>query len=444
MSARPSSRPLLGLGYLVVVAALVLACIAAYNKDLPWQDRAEVSLETQQVGLGLRVQSDVEFQGLIVGEVREVTTDGTTARVVLGIDPDLMEQIPADVDAVVVPKTLFGDKYVDLRSTTGPATGDTPVLEDGDTIEQTRTAVELGEIFDRLVPALQTLDPARVSAVLGSLADALDGRGESIARTLRSTETLLARLSPSYDDLVADVRLLATTASVYADAAPDFLSILDDSAAISRENLVAHEDDFAAVLDAAAGTAAQAEHVLRRNRDDLVELSGRARPVLEVLERYSGTVPCILRALDAGNKLANLASGVRGPYIALSVDMIVDQAGYDYPNDLPTDPGNEAFVGNLPPEVPGWAPHCPLLPKRVTALGETPQPYSQQPYGQTFDLGERASGDARADEVRAAPPAREVMARAIAAEALDVDLADVPGYAALLVLPLTEGEVTVR
>ncbi len=36
------------------------------------------------------------------------------------------------------------------------------------------------------------------------------------------------------------------------------------------------------------------------------------------------------------------------------------------------------------------------------------------------------------------------LARAIAAEALGVDLPDVPGYAALLMMPLTQGEVVLR
>ncbi len=106
--------------------------------------------------------------------------------------------------------------------------------------------------------------------------------------------------------------------------------------------------------------------MLATNRDDLVRLSGRARPVLEVLERYSGVVPCVLRALEAGNKLANLASGVRGPYIGLTIDMVVDQDPYTYPDDLPDDPRADSNLKNLPPSVPSFAPHCPVLPKRVT------------------------------------------------------------------------------
>ncbi len=379
---RSHRRPLLGLTYLVTVGLLMATSVAAYDKALPWQRSASVSVRTTQAGLGLNEQSDVKFQGLIVGEVRGVESDGRASTVRLAIDRDLVGTIPADVDAMIVPKTLFGEKYVDLRRPSArPAARH---LADGDTIAQSRTSVELGEIFDRLVPVLETLQPARLSAVLSSLAQALDGRGEDIARSLRTTRTLLRRLSPAYGDLVADVRDLATTADVYADAAPDLVRTFSDAAAIARENLVPHEQDLAALLRSATGTARVTEEVLRTNRDDLVALSGRSRPVLRVLRTYAREVPCILETLDQGNRLANLAAGVRQPYIGLSVDMVVDRDGYSYPDDLPSDPEAEANDENLPDGIPSWAPHCPRLPKRVLELPESPLPYSQRPYGQTF------------------------------------------------------------
>ena len=448
-------RPLLGLSYVLVVAVLMATSVAAYNKDLPWQDAASLSLRTTQAGLGLNQQSDVKFQGLRVGEVRGVESDGTTSTVRLAIDKDLVGTIPADVDAMIVPKTLFGEKYVDLRRPAATETDDH--LADGDEIRQSETSVELGEIFDRLVPVLETLQPARLSAVLSSLADALDGRGADIARSLRTTQRLLRELSPAYGDLVHDFRQLATTSEIYADAAPDLISSFSDAAAIARENLVPHEQDLAALLDAATGTSRVTEEVLRTNRDDLVALSGRSRPVLRVLRTYARSIPCILHTLEAGNRLANLAAGVRGPYIALTVDMVVDRPGYDYPQDLPSNPKAEAHDKNLPAGIPNWQPHCPRLPQRVWDLPESPLPYSQDAYGQTFQADDDpsdqpgdggSSGGARAGsrqgggDAAAVRSAREAMARAIAAEQLGVDAKDLPPYAGLLMMPLlADGQV---
>lgn len=444
-------RPLLGLVYLVVAGLLVALSIGIYEKALPWQHTATVRLTTDQVGLGLATRSDVKFQGLLVGEVRTVRTTGTGATVELAIDPDKLHDIPVDVDAMIVPKTLFGDKYVDLRrppgpdATLSPAVG--PRLADGAHIVQTRTSVEVGEIFDRLVPVLRTLQPARVSAVLGDLAETLDGRGAEIAATMRDTQRLLHRLAPSYDTLGTDLHLLAQAGNAYADAAPDLVGMLGDAAGISTEALTGHEPDIAHLLDAATGTADELSSTLRRNQQRLVQLSGRTRPVLQVLSYYSREVPCVLEALDYGNRLANLASGVRGPYIALSVDMIVDQPAYEYPRDLPSNPHSDAHNHNLPAEVPGWAPHCPQLPDRVYALGKTPPPYSQQPYGQTYRSGGRGSAASqrparRAPGVHVDP--QLAMADALAAQRLGVTPDHLPGYAGLLLLPLlADGAVNV-
>ena len=79
-------RALLGLSYVVVVALLMATSVAAYNKDLPWQHTASLSLTTSQAGLGLNKQSDVKFQGLRVGEVRGIESNGTTSTVRLAID----------------------------------------------------------------------------------------------------------------------------------------------------------------------------------------------------------------------------------------------------------------------------------------------------------------------------------------------------------------------
>jgi phospholipid/cholesterol/gamma-HCH transport system substrate-binding protein len=446
-------RALLGLSYVVAVVVLMATSVAAYDKALPWQRTASVSLRTTQAGLGLNKLSDVKFQGLRVGEVRSIESDGTSSTVHLAIDKDLVGTIPSDVDAMIVPKTLFGDKFVDLRRPSARETAQH--LADGDTIEQSQTSVELGEIFDRLVPVLQTLQPARLSAVLSSLADALDGRGEDIARSLRTTDTFLRRLSPAYGDLVADVRDLATTADVYADAAPDLVRTFDDAAAIAKENLVPHEQDLAALLRSATGTSQVTEAVLRTNRDRLVALSGRSVPVLRVLRTYAREVPCILETLDLGNRLANLAAGVRQPYIGLTVDMVVDRPGYDAPKDLPSNRRADAHDKNLPRGIPGWAPHCPRLPQRVRDLPKSPLPYSQDAYGQTYqaDAGsgsdgrsgsgpDRRSGSEAGASAGAVRSAREALARAIAAEELGVAAKDLPPYAELLMMPLlADGQV---
>lgn len=377
-------RPLLGLLYLLGVGLLVATSVGIYQKAMPWQGAAEVTVHTRQVGLGLTPHSDVKYQGLRVGEVRSISRDGMGSTIRLAIDRDVIDSIPADVDAMFAPKTFFGDKFVDLRRPA--ASAGSPALAAGGAIRQSDRAVEIGEIFDRLVPVLRALQPERVSAVLSSLAELLDGRGDDIARTMNVSSKALEALEPSYDDLIEDVVKLAKVSDVYADAAPDLLRGLDDAAEISEENLVDHQDDLRDSLDDAGDAAKATRTLVRRNDAAISALTKRSRPVLKLLDYYSPTIPCILRALDYGNRVANLAAGVRGSYIGLSVDMLVDQAPYVYPDDLPSNPKSEAHVKNLPAQVPGWERHCPILPTRVTDLPKNPPPYSQRPYGQVFNL----------------------------------------------------------
>ncbi|CAB4702923.1 MAG: MCE family protein [Actinobacteria bacterium] len=443
---RAHARPLLGLVYLLTVALLIGLSVQVYRKAMPWQRAAAVEIETRQPGLELNPQSDVKFQGVRVGEVREVTSDGTHATVRLAIDPDRLDLIPADVDAMIVPKTLFGEKFVDLRA---PAGSGSERLADGDRIEQSQTSVELGMIFDRLVPLLETLDPAQLSTLLGSLAEALDGRGAELAATLRTTRSFLRAIDPSLGTLVHDLRQLATTADVYADAAPDLIRVLDDSATISTQDLVPHEQDLAALLDGVTDTATTTEDVLRENAGHLVALTGRSRPVLELLDTYAEVVPCVLEALRLGNNLGNQAAGVRGPMIGLSIDMVVQRDPYTYPDDLPDAPDSDTNVANLPDFVPSWDPHCPRLPERLKSIVEA-APYSLQPYGQAVPPGRDVDRPlptlpTAAPAAGALAEARTALARAVAAQGLGVPASDVPDYATLLVLPLvSEGEVLVR
>ncbi|MGA8257804.1 MAG: MCE family protein [Nocardioides sp.] len=412
------TRPILGLVYLLLIALLIALSVQTYRKALPWQDAATVQISTRQPGLELNPQSDVKFQGVRVGEVREITSDGSGATVRLAIDHDRLDLIPADVDAMILPKTLFGEKYVDLRAPTSPASAR---LADGDEITQSTTSVELGAIFDRLVPILRALDPAKLSTLLGSLADALDGRGAELGQTFVTSRAFFDRLDPSLDALVTDFRDLATTADIYAEAVPALLGILDDSAAIARQNLVPREQDLAAFLASVTDNAGRTEEVLRENQRSIVSLNRRSRPVLELLDTYATAVPCLLEAIRVGNEVLNRTSGARGPVIGLSIDMFVERQEYTL-EDLPSNPRSDANNANLPSFVPDWDPHCPQLPERFNDVKPVP-PYSQQPYSQTV------------------PPNDEVGNSGLGTSSN----AEIPDYAGLLMLPmLAAGEVRVR
>src|SRR3954469_25822083 len=103
---------LLGLTMLVVLAVLVWFSLAMFNQK--FTEKTPVSLHISRAGLQLLPVSDVKVRGIIVGDVEQITSDGDGAEIQLRLQPAWAKRIPQNVSARLVPKTIFGEKYVDL------------------------------------------------------------------------------------------------------------------------------------------------------------------------------------------------------------------------------------------------------------------------------------------------------------------------------------------
>jgi ABC-type transporter Mla subunit MlaD len=128
-------RRLQGLAFLVVIALLLGLAVATYQKA--FTTVAHVTLKTGTVGNQLEEASDVKVRGVIVGEVRAVHAGLQAATIDLAIDPQYLPQIPENVSAQLLPKTLFGERYVSLTLPDAPAPAR---LHDGDVIGEDRSA----------------------------------------------------------------------------------------------------------------------------------------------------------------------------------------------------------------------------------------------------------------------------------------------------------------
>ena len=79
--------------------------------------------------------------------------------------------------ARIVPKTLFGEKYVALQV---PADPSARSIRAGDVISESRVAIEVERVLSDLYPLLRTVQPAQLNYTLTALADALEGRGDAV------------------------------------------------------------------------------------------------------------------------------------------------------------------------------------------------------------------------------------------------------------------------
>ena len=145
------------------------------------------------------MRADIKTRGVLVGEVLAFDTDAEGAVVTLGIFPDKLETIPANVTGSIVPKTLFGEKYVSLEI---PESGPTGTLEAGATIPRTEVSIEVEEVLSDLYPLLRAVSPADINYTLNALATALEGRGEAIGENLETFDAYLQRVNPQIPDLV--------------------------------------------------------------------------------------------------------------------------------------------------------------------------------------------------------------------------------------------------
>jgi phospholipid/cholesterol/gamma-HCH transport system substrate-binding protein len=327
----------IGVFYIVLVVALIWLSIAIYNRD--FSNVVKVSVSTDSVGSSLQKGSDVEVRGILVGTVTGVSTDGDGARISLDIDGSRAKQLPADMTAELLPKTLFGERYVDLVL---PATP-TGTLRGGDVIPQDTSArgVELQQVFNRLLPVLQAVQPAQLSTLLGELSEALDGRGTQLGQTVHIFTTYLQRFSPEVPQLTADIAAFGQVADTYANAAPDLLTALDDLTTTSA-TLVADRQQLAALFANVQSASDIVSGVVATNAQNIITLSSNSLPTLRVLAAYSSEFPCISRSLAAFVPVADKAfgAGTNQPGLHITLKVVPSLGAY-----LPGQQGSVAATG---------------------------------------------------------------------------------------------------
>jgi phospholipid/cholesterol/gamma-HCH transport system substrate-binding protein len=94
---------------------------------------------------GLKPRAPVVIAGVKVGQVRAVDLgQDYRARVTLDLQPGL--ELPSDTTASIVTAGLLGDRYISLQ-----LGGETTMLQSGDTLSFTESAVLLERLLGKLV-----------------------------------------------------------------------------------------------------------------------------------------------------------------------------------------------------------------------------------------------------------------------------------------------------
>ncbi|MGH3742641.1 MAG: MCE family protein [Micromonosporaceae bacterium] len=341
-------RRVLGLVFLLALVSLMGLSVAVYQKAFTpviW-----VTLHTNHTGLQLNEQADVKLRGALVGEVRKISADGERATLRLAIDPEMVAHVPANVTARLLPKTLFGEKYVALDT---PADPSPKPIGNEDVIAQdrTETALEFERALEGVLPLLQAVEPDKLAATLTATARALEGRGEQLGRNLVELGDYLAALNKEMPTIREDIRRLANVLETYDRAAPDLVDLLDNLS-VTMGTVNEQKTQLRSFFASAADLGDHTRFFFEKYGARIIQLGEVSEPVMNVLARYSPQTVCMVQGLKRVERSANETFS-NGRFNVL-LEITQHQGRYEKGADEPPPPGA--------PRESSHGPNCRGLP----------------------------------------------------------------------------------
>ncbi len=322
-------RLLLGLAFFLVLILFLGWSVTSYNKT--FKKVVSIDLITDSVGNSLPSNADVKVRGLIVGEVRSAESESGKVTSHLAIDPDKAELIPSNTTARLLPKTLFGERYVALmipkNDTASPITNGTVLKQD-----KSGSATEVSDLLDNLLPLLEAIPPQDLANTLGSLAQGLSGRGAELGLTIDRLENIFTGLNTELPNIQEDLRGLADFSQTYTDAAPELIDALDNLS-VTGNTLVEQRPAVDTLISSLTATSSSTADFLQANANNLISISADSREALELLAQYSPTFECTFAQFVPVLERAQEVIGVGDEYRGLNVTAsFVNPKGRYLPN----------------------------------------------------------------------------------------------------------------
>ncbi|PBC42083.1 mammalian cell entry protein [Rhodococcus sp. ACPA4] len=322
-------RRVLGIVFFVVLALFLTFTIGAFNKT--FTDVVKVDLLSDSVGNALPPNADVKVRGMLVGEVRSASTTDGVVTSVLAIEPDKAELIPSDATARLLPKTLFGERYVSLIIPEGTTA---PPLSAGTVLHQDKSgnAIEVGEVLDGLLPLLQAIPPQDLANTLGSLAQGLTGRGAELGFTVDRLEEIFREVNTELPAVQEDLRKFADFSQTYSEAAPDLVNALD-TLRTTGNTVVEKQNQVNTLLASLTATSSTTAAFLETNAQSIITFAADSREALQLLAQYSPTFGCTFRGFsDTAPEAAKILSvDAPNPGVRANIQ-IVNPKGRYIPN----------------------------------------------------------------------------------------------------------------
>ena len=222
----PSNKPrtppykLAGLVLSLLTVAAVLLVYFQFHGD--FLQREQFTMMSARAGLSMEPGARVTYNGVQIGRVGAVNAVDVSgephAKITLDIDPKYIRLIPKNVEADISASTVFGNKYISLKSPKDP----TPQqIAQADVIDGTAVTTEFNTLFETVVSISSQVDPIKLNQTLSATAEALNGLGDRFGQSIVHGNEILEDVNPQMPQIRQDNQGLADLGEVYANAAPD-------------------------------------------------------------------------------------------------------------------------------------------------------------------------------------------------------------------------------
>ena len=293
----------------LVMSVIVLGVASSFGR---FDDVYQVTASFDAAGQGLQHGSDVKVRGVNIGKVSSVKLVDGRAKVFMDIDTG--QRIPMRAEAVVRPKTLFGEKFVDLvpcpdpkdPSLTSTATGTCPEEGAGPFYptngkgafpdDKTLGGFELERVLANAYPLLRDIDPAELGTVISTLAQSGKGLGDEVNRTIVNSEKL---------------------ADIFAKHDADQRQFLADLAKVSTQ-LGARSDDLVGLANSLNTALPPLNSRSGQLNDLLVQLGRLSNDVADLLEANTAFIDA---SLGPGDAVIQMLYDHRGDLVPLVVGL---------------------------------------------------------------------------------------------------------------------------
>ncbi|MDT5194321.1 MAG: phospholipid/cholesterol/gamma-HCH transport system substrate-binding protein [Mycobacterium sp.] len=316
-----------------ILAALVVAATVftylSYTAAFTSVDT--VTVTSPRAGLVMENDAKVKYRGIQIGRVKGIEYAGDQAKLTLAIDSSQLPYIPSNAKVRIAGTTVFGAKAVEFLPPDSP-TGNS--LRPGAQVQASDVQLEVNTLFQTLTDVLQKIDPINLNATISALGEGLRGNGDDAGAALQGLNYYLQQLNPKLPTLQQDFQKTAVVGNIYADAAPDLVTVFDNLPTISK-TLVDEQDNLNATLLAATGLANNGTATLKPAAEDFIAAIQRLRAPLKVVGDYSPEFGCILEGTaKAIDTFAPAIGGVR-PGLFVASNFLPGAPAYTYPESLP-------------------------------------------------------------------------------------------------------------